>query len=382
MKAIKGELMFFGLDLAQLQIYWWLIFSLLAGLLSFMFFVQGGQGMLFELAKNEEEKALIINSLGRKWELGFTTLVLFGGAAFAAFPLFYSTSFGGAYWVWLLILFCFILQAVSYEYRKKEGNLLGSKTYEIFLLLNGILGVFLIGVALSTFFSGANFTLDSHHFVSWVGSARGLEALLNPYNFLLGFALVFLSRILACGYFLNHIDEAIIKQRIKEKFTFNALLFLLFFLSFLVWIFTKEGFLINADSTISLQKYLYLMNFLQIPLLIGIFLIGVLLTLIGIFLGYKGHKKAIFALGLGSVLSVFALMASLGIGKSAFYPSLVDLQSSLTIYNASSSYYTLSVMGYVSLLVPFVLAYIIYVWSLMDRVKLTKKELQEQTHSY
>ncbi|WP_104721505.1 cytochrome d ubiquinol oxidase subunit II [Helicobacter mesocricetorum] len=372
--------MFFGLDLMQLQIYWWLIFSLLAGLLSFMFFVQGGQGMLFELAKNEEEKALIINSLGRKWELGFTTLVLFGGVAFAAFPLFYSVSFGGAYWVWLLILFCFILQAVSYEYRKKNGNLLGSKTYEIFLFINGILGVFLIGVALSTFFSGANFQLNSHRFVLWIGSARGLEALLNPYNLLLGLALVFLSRILACGYFLNHINEAFIQQRIPKKFLSNALLFLLFFLSFLFWIFTKEGFLINPTATISLQKYLYFTNFIQTPLLMGIFALGVLLVLIGIFLGYKGHKKTIFPLGLGSILSVFALMASLGVGNSAFYPSLVDLQNSLTIYNASSSYYTLSVMGYVSLLIPFVLGYIIYVWYLMDKAKLTKEELQEQAH--
>ena len=204
--------MFFGLDLIGLQIYWWGILSLLGGLLVFMFFVQGGQGMLFELAKNEEEKALIVNSLGRKWELGFTTLVLFGGASFAAFPLFYSTSFGGAYWVWLIILFCFIVQAVSYEYRKKEGNFLGSRTYEVFLLINGILGVFLIGVALSTFFSGANFRLDSSNFVEWENASKGLEALLNPWNFLLGFALVFLSRVLACGYFLNNIDDVIINE--------------------------------------------------------------------------------------------------------------------------------------------------------------------------
>ena len=236
--------MFFGLDLIGLQIYWWGILSLLGGLLVFMFFVQGGQGMLFELAKNEEEKALIVNSLGRKWELGFTTLVLFGGASFAAFPLFYSTSFGGAYWVWLIILFCFIVQAVSYEYRKKEGNFLGSRTYEVFLLINGILGVFLIGVALSTFFSGANFRLDSSNFVEWENASKGLEALLNPWNFLLGFALVFLSRVLACGYFLNNIDDEIIKERVKRKIALNSVAFLVFLLGFLFWVFTKEGFFV------------------------------------------------------------------------------------------------------------------------------------------
>ena len=374
--------MFFGLDLMGLQIYWWGILSLLGGLLVFMFFVQGGQGMLFELAKNEEEKALIVNSLGRKWELGFTTLVLFGGASFAAFPLFYSTSFGGAYWVWLIILFCFIVQAVSYEYRKKEGNFLGSRTYEVFLLINGILGVFLIGVALSTFFSGANFRLDSSNFVEWENASKGLEALLNPWNFLLGFALVFLSRVLACGYFLNNIDDEIIKERVKRKIALNSVVFLVFFLGFLFWIFTKEGFFVSQDGLVSMQKFLYFQNFLEMPFLIVILLVGVVCVLLGMYMGFKGCKKAIFALGIGSVLTVFAILLSIGIGKSAFYPSLVDLQDSLTIYNASSSYYTLSVMGYVSLLVPFVLAYIVYVWNLMDRVKITRDELREDSHQY
>lgn len=374
--------MFFGLDLMGLQIYWWGILSLLGGLLVFMFFVQGGQGMLFELAKNEEEKALIVNSLGRKWELGFTTLVLFGGASFAAFPLFYSTSFGGAYWVWLIILFCFIVQAVSYEYRKKEGNFLGSRTYEVFLLINGILGVFLIGVALSTFFSGANFRLDSSNFVEWENASKGLEALLNPWNFLLGFALVFLSRVLACGYFLNNIDDEIIKERVKRKIALNSVVFLVFFLGFLFWIFTKEGFFVSQDGLVSMQKFLYFQNFLEMPFLIAILLVGVVCVLLGMYMGFKGCKKAIFALGIGSVLTVFAILLSIGIGKSAFYPSLVDLQDSLTIYNASSSYYTLSVMGYVSLLVPFVLAYIVYVWNLMDRVKITRDELREDSHQY
>lgn len=374
--------MFLGLELLGLQIYWWGILSLLGGLLVFMFFVQGGQGMLFELAKDEEEKTLIINSLGRKWELGFTTLVLFGGASFAAFPLFYSTSFGGAYWVWLIILFCFIIQAVSYEYRKKSGNFLGSKTYEVFLLINGILGVFLIGVALSTFFSGANFRLDSFNFVTWENPAKGLEALLNPWNFLLGFALVFLSRILACAYFLNNIEDVVLKERFKQKILPNSLAFLVFFLAFLVWIFTKEGFLVSESGEVSLQKYVYLQNFLDLPFLIGILLVGVVCVLFGMLMAYKGCKKGIFALGVGSVLAVFAILFSIGVGGSAFYPSLVDLQSSLTIKNASSSYYTLSVMGYVSLMVPFVLAYIIYVWNLMDKVKITREELREDSHKY
>ena len=283
--------MFFGLDLIGLQIYWWGILSLLGGLLVFMFFVQGGQGMLFELAKNEEEKALIVNSLGRKWELGFTTLVLFGGASFAAFPLFYSTSFGGAYWVWLIILFCFIVQAVSYEYRKKEGNFLGSRTYEVFLLINGILGVFLIGVALSTFFSGANFRLDSSNFVEWENASKGLEALLNPWNFLLGFALVFLSRVLACGYFLNNIDDEIIKERVKRKIALNSVVFLVFFLGFLFWIFTKEGFFVSQDGLVSMQKFLYFQNFLEMPFLIVILLVGVVCVLLGMYMGFKGCKK-------------------------------------------------------------------------------------------
>lgn len=373
--------MFFGLDFVELQIYWWLILSLLGGLLVFMFFVQGGQGMLFELGKNEEEKALIINSLGRKWELGFTTLVMFGGAAFAAFPLFYSVSFGGAYWVWLVILFCYIIQAVSYEYRKKEGNFLGSKTYEIFLWINGNFAVFLIGVALSTFYSGANFTLNAHSFVEWGGSLRGLEALFNPLNFILGFALIFLSRILALGYLSNNINDEAMQERIKGKFLVNSIVFLVFFLGFLAWIFTKDGFMILGNGEIGTIPFAYLFSFLNNILLLILLLIGVVLVLFGIFLGIRGCNKAIFALGVGSVLAVFSLLMTLGL-DNAFYPSVIDLQDSLTIYNASSSYYTLSVMGYVSLMVPIVLGYIIYVWSLMDRVKLTKDELREESHTY
>lgn len=374
--------MFLGLGLEALQIYWWVVLSLLGGLLVFMFFVQGGQTLMDALSDNELEKSMLINSLGRKWELGFTTLVLFGGAAFAAFPLFYSTSFGGAYWAWLAILLCFILQAVSYEYRKKEGNLYGAKTFEIFLKINGFLGVFLIGVAVSSFFSGSHFTLNAQNFVQWQHPLRGLELLLNPYNYLLGLALVFLSRILATAYFMNNINDEGIKARCVQKLKTNSLLFLPFFLGFLAWIFFKEGFLMQGDGSIVLQGGVYWDNFISNPIFAGILLVGVLAVLLGMVQGAKGCPRAIWTLGLGAVLAVFGLLLSVGLGGSAFYPSLSDLQSSLTIKNASSSYYTLSVMAWVSLLVPFVLAYIFYVWRTMDRVKLTKEEIANDDHAY
>ncbi|EAI9104811.1 cytochrome d ubiquinol oxidase subunit II [Campylobacter coli] len=374
--------MFFGLELEGLQIYWWVILSLLGGLLVFMFFVQGGQTLIDELSSDELEKTMLVNSLGRKWELGFTTLVLFGGAAFAAFPLFYSTSFGGAYWAWLCILFCFILQAVAYEYRKKENNVYGSKTYEVFLKINGYLGVFLIGVAISSFFSGSHFVLNEHNFVSWQNSLRGLELLFNPFNYLLGIALVFLSRILGAAYFMNNIKDENIKAKAVRKLSINSILFLPFFLGFLAWIFIKEGFGVDEKGIVSMTENVYLYNFLDNILFAILFIVGVVFVLLGMVQGAKGCSKAIFTLGLGTVLTVFALLSSIGLGQSAFYPSLSDLQSSLTIRNASSSYYTLSVMAYVSLLVPFVLAYIIYVWNAMDKVKITREEIANDDHAY
>ncbi|HEG3989535.1 TPA: cytochrome d ubiquinol oxidase subunit II [Campylobacter coli] len=374
--------MFFGLELEGLQIYWWVILSLLGGLLVFMFFVQGGQTLIDELSSDELEKTMLVNSLGRKWELGFTTLVLFGGAAFAAFPLFYSTSFGGAYWAWLCILFCFILQAVAYEYRKKENNVYGSKTYEVFLKINGYLGVFLIGVAISSFFSGSEFILNEHNFVSWQNSLRGLELLFNPFNYLLGIALVFLSRILGAAYFMNNIKDENIKAKAVRKLSINSILFLPFFLGFLAWIFIKEGFGVDEKGIVSMTENVYLYNFLDNILFAILFIVGVVFVLLGMVQGSKGCSKTIFTLGFGSVLTVFALLSSIGLGQSAFYPSLSDLQSSLTLKNASSSYYTLSVMAYVSLLVPFVLAYIIYVWNAMDRVKITREEMKDSEHLY
>ncbi len=374
--------MFFGLELGGLQIYWWVILSLLGGLLVFMFFVQGGQTLIDELSSDELEKTMLVNSLGRKWELGFTTLVLFGGAAFAAFPLFYSTSFGGAYWAWLCILFCFILQAVAYEYRKKENNVYGFKTYEVFLKINGYLGVFLIGVAISSFFSGSHFVLNEHNFVSWQNPLRGLELLFNPFNYLLGIALVFLSRILGAAYFMNNIKDENIKAKAVKKLSINSILFLPFFLGFLAWIFIKEGFGVDEKGIVSMAENVYLYNFLDNILFAILFIIGVVFVLLGMIQGSKGCSKTIFTLGFGSVLAVFALFLSIGLGSSAFYPSLSDLQSSLTIHNASSSYYTLSVMAYVSLLVPFVLAYIVYVWNAMDRVKITREEMKDSEHLY
>lgn len=374
--------MFFGLELEALQIYWWVILSLLGGLLVFMFFVQGGQTLMDELSSTALEKTMLINSLGRKWELGFTTLVLFGGAAFAAFPLFYSTSFGGAYWAWLAILLCFILQAVSYEYRLKENNVFSSKTYEIFLKINGFLGVFLIGVAVSSFFSGSHFSLNSQNFVQWQHPLRGLELLLNPYNYLLGFTLIFLSRILGAAYFMNNINDEAIKTKCIAKLKMNSLLFLPFFLGFLTWIFLKDGFFVSDEGVVSLQANVYLQNFLSYPIFAVLLLLGVVLVLLGMVQGTKKCTKAIWTLGVGTILCVFALFLSVGLGSSAFYPSLNDLQSSLTIKNASSSYYTLSVMAYVSLFVPFVLAYIAYVWRAMDRVKITKEEIANDEYAY
>lgn len=375
--------MFFGLDLNALQIYWWLIVSLLGGLLVFMFFVQGGQSLLDTLAKSELEKTMLVNSLGRKWELGFTTLVLFGGACFAAFPLFYSTSFGGAYWAWLAILFCFILQAVSYEYRKKEGNLYGSKTYELFLKINGYLGVFLIGVAVSSFYSGSHFTLNAHNFVQWDSAWRGLELLANPYNYLLGLALVFLSRVLGAAYFMNNIADEVLKERASRQILLNGVPFLVFFIAFLAWILLKDGFVYDANGAVSLANFAYFKGFLNVWVSIILLLIGVFFVLTGLWLGiFIKARCAIWNLGLGTILAVFALFLALGLGGTAFYPSLSNLQSSLTIHNASSSLYTLSVMAYVSLLVPFVLAYIVYVWRAMDAVKITRAELENDHHAY
>ena len=372
-----------SLSLENLQIYWWFIVSLLGGLLVFMMFVQGGQSLIFSLGKDELKKDMLINSIGRKWELTFTTLVMFGGACFAAFPLFYATSFGGAYWVWLAILFCFIIQAVSYEYRKKPDNFLGARTYEIFLFINGSLGVILIGMAVSTFFSGSDFVLNEHNFVEWKTPFRGLEALSNPYLYLLGIAMFFLSRIGGCLYLMNNIADGEFIQNARKQLIINTVLFLPFFLGFLAWILTKDGFAYDANGVVSLVAYKYAINLIEMPVAGVLLLVGVLLVLVGIFQGtFTKSIRGIFAYGVGVTLAVTALFLITGLNGTAFYPSFSDLSSSLTIKNASSSHYTLGVMAYVSLLVPVVLAYIFIVWRAIDSKKITQDEIKNDHHAY
>ena len=372
-----------SLSLENLQIYWWFIVSLLGGLLVFMMFVQGGQTLIFSLGKDELKKDMLINSIGRKWELTFTTLVMFGGACFAAFPLFYATSFGGAYWVWLAILFCFIIQAVSYEYRKKPDNFLGARTYEIFLFINGSLGVILIGMAVSTFFSGSDFVLNEHNFVEWKTPFRGLEALANPYLYLLGIAMFFLSRVGGCLYLINNIADGEFIQNARKQLIINTVLFLPFFLGFLAWILTKDGFAYDANGVVSLVAYKYAINLIEMPVAGVLLLVGVLLVLVGIFQGaFIKSIRGIFAYGVGVTLAVTALFLITGLNGTAFYPSFSDLSSSLTIKNASSSHYTLGVMAYVSLLVPVVLAYIFIVWRAIDSKKITQDEIKNDHHAY
>ncbi len=363
-------------ELLTLQQYWWIIISLLGGLFVFIMFVQGGQTLIDKLSETETEKTMLINSIGRKWELGFTTLVLFGGALFAAFPLFYATSFGGAYWVWLAILFCFIIQAISYEYRTKPNNFLGQKTYEYFLKINGNIGTFLLGVAISTFFSGSEFVIDSNNFVNWQNPLRGLESLLNPYNYLLGFSLVFLAKISGALYFINNIDYEKIREKAINSIKINMLIFLFFFLGFMFWILTKDGFAVQNNGIIFLEEFKYFYNFIEMPFILAMFLIGVIMVIVAVFVTITFKKTCCIKTGgVGIVLTVMALLLNVGFNNTSYYPSTSDLQSSLTIMNSSGSHYTLMTMSYVSLMVPFVLAYIAFAWYSMDRVKITKEEI-------
>lgn len=372
------------LELITLQQYWWIIISLLGGLFVFIMFVQGGQTLIDKLSENEIEKTMLINSIGRKWELGFTTLVLFGGALFAAFPLFYATSFGGAYWVWLAILFCFIIQAVSYEFRTKPNNFLGQKTYEIFLKINGNIGTFLLGVAISTFFSGSEFIVDSNNFVNWQNPLRGLEALLNPYNYLLGFALVYLAKIGGALYYINNIDYEKIKDKAIQSIKINMILFLIPFLGFMTWILIKDGYGVDKNGFVSIERFKYLQNFIDMPIVSTMFLIGVAMVIIAVFVTITFKKTCCIKTGgVGIVLTVMAVLLNVGLNNTSYYPSTIDLQSSLTIMNSSGSHYTLMTMSYVSLMVPFVLAYIVFAWYSMDKVKITKEEMEsEDSHHY
>ena len=376
--------MFENLSHLALQQYWWVLVSLLGALFVFLTFVQGGQTLLYSVAKTQLEKTMVLNTLGRKWEFGFTTLVTFGGAFFASFPLFYSTSFGGAYWVWLAILAAFVIQAVAYEFRMKPANLLGPKTFEIFLVINGLLGTVLIGTAVGTFFNGAMFSLNNMNQVDWQTSFRGLEAVLTFHNVALGLTVFFLARVLGALYLILTIDQEAVTARSKKQLLYNTVPFLVFFLYFLIWLLLKDGFAVDPETgVVSMEKYKYLHNVLQMPLNTAILLIGVVGVLWGIIstLFLKNMKGFWFA-AVGTVFTVFALFLLAGFNNTAFYPSIYDLQSSLTIRNASSSKFTLVAMSYVSLMIPFVLAYIVYFWRAMNRKKITEQEMQEESHVY
>ena len=369
-----------------LQHYWWVIGGLLASLLVLLMFVQGGQTFILGLGKKDAEKTMIVNALGRKWEFTFTTLVTFGGAMFASFPLFYATSFGGAYWVWMTILFSFIIQAVAYEFRSKPNNFLGAKTYEVFLFVNGLIGPLLIGVAVATFFTGSAFRLDEMNHVIWQSPWKGLEAVANPINVSLGLAVLFLTRILGLLYLMNTIDDPELNERARKKLLANTIVFLVFFLTFVIWMVLAKGYAYDPDTkNVFMEPFKYLHNLLQMPVVLVIFLVGVVLVLWGLFLAlFKGSNNAIWHTGIGTVLTVFALFLVVGFHHTAFYPSSYDLQSSLTIENASSSYFTLKVMAWVSILVPFVLAYIWYAWKAINVKKITKEEVTAagETHMY
>ncbi|MEX0986175.1 MAG: cytochrome d ubiquinol oxidase subunit II [Bacteroidales bacterium] len=378
--------MFENLSYLVLQQYWYVIVSLLGSILVFLMFVQGGQTFIYTIGKTDTERTMIVNTLGRKWEFTFTTLVTFGGAFFASFPLFYATSFGGAYWVWMIILFAFVIQAVSYEFRSRASNFLGKKTYDAFLFTNGLLGTVLIGIAVATFFSGSAFSLNEYNSVTWENSTRGLEAALNPFNLALGFTVFFLARVLGLLYFMNTIDHGAILVRTKKQLLINAIPFLVFFLTFAIWLMLRDGYAVDPlTGTVSLEAFKYLHNMVQMPLVLIMFLTGVLCVLGGI--GWslmRTTSNGIWFTGSGTILVVLSLFFLAGFNNTAFYPSSFDLQSSLTIQNSSSSRYTLEAMSYVSLGVPLVIAYIAYAWRAINNKKIDEAEVTGggDTHVY
>lgn len=375
------------MDYTILQQYWWFLVSLLGALLVFLLFVQGANSLVFSLGSNEEERRLIVNSTGRKWEFTFTTLVTFGGAFFASFPLFYSTSFGGAYWLWMLILFSFVLQAVSYEFQNKLGNLLGTRTFQWFLVANGIIGPLLLGGAVATFFNGSNFVVAKDNLVdgfaspvisSWANASHGLDALLDPWNLVLGFAVFFLARILGILYVMNNVNDENIRSRGSVRLIGCAVPFVVLFVAFLVRTLLKDGYAYEPTTgVIMMEPYKYLHNFIDMWYLAVLLLAGVVLVLYGIIstIISKTYIGGIWPVGIGTVLTVLALLLSAGWNNTAYYPSNADLQSSLTIANSCSSYFTLSTMAVVSVLIPFVLAYIVYAWYSIDKKKLDKQEI-------
>ena len=386
-----------------LQHYWCFIVSLLGALLVFLLFVQGANSLVRSLGGNDEGRRLVINSTGRKWEFTFTTLVTFGGAFFASFPLFYSTSFGGAYWLWMIILFTFVLQAVSYEFQNKIGNILGPKTFQFFLILNGIVGPLLLGGAVATFFEGSNFIIEKNNMIDmgamtpiisrWGNASHGLDALLNPWVLVLGFAVVFLARILGCLYVMNNVNDDDIRTRGRHSLLVNTVPFLVLFVAYLIHLLLTDGYAYNAEGFIYMEPFKYLNNYLEMWYLLILLLIGVVLVLLGIATEllrgsqFSARNSSIFSFsgiwpaGIGTVLTVLALLLCCAWNNTAYYPSTADLQSSLTLENSCSSEFTLRTMFYVSLLVPFVLAYIVYCWRAIDKKKLDKEELTTD-HAY
>ena len=381
-----------------LQQYWWFLVSLLGALLVFLMFVQGGNSLLFQIGKTAEERRMLVNSTGRKWEFTFTTLVTFGGAFFASFPLFYSTSFGGAYWLWMTILFSFVLQAVSYEFQNKLGNLLGTKTFQSFLVINGILGPLLLGGAVATFFDGSNFLVQKENIANefqpiisqWANRSHGLDALLDIWNVIFGLAVVFLSRILGALYYINNVNDEIIRRRSRKQLLFNTVLFLVFFLAFVIHLLLKDGYAYNPESgEIFMEPNKYFHNLFGSFPVLALFLIGVVFVLNGISFTFVVKKKdgspfikGIWHTGIGTVMAVLALLLCAGLFNTSYYPSNVDLQSSLTIQNSCSSEFTLRTMFYVSLLIPFVLAYIVYAWRAMDKKKIDREEIAHDEEAY
>ena len=375
-----------------LQNYWWFILSLLGGLLVFILFVQGGNALIFIAGKNDEDRRIIINSTGRKWEFTFTTLVTFGGAFFASFPLFYSTSFGGAYWVWFLILLTFVLQGVSYEFQNKVGNILGTKTFQAFLTFNGVMGPFLLGAAVATFFTGSEFIVNkdaigiAHSPVisSWGNAWHGVEALANPINVLFALAVTFLAACLGSLYMINNIEDQKLTDNIRKTFPIFVGLFLLTFLSSLTMILLSEGFAVTSGGEVFMEKYKYLHNLIQMPLVAVIFLVGVVFVLYGFVktIFVKTYNKGIWWAGAGTVFTVMALLMLAGYNSTSFYPSTLNLQSSLTLQNACSSEFTLKAMTIVSFVIPFVLAYIVYAWKSIDIKSITRKEIETTDYKY
>ena len=370
-----------------LQQYWWLIVTLLGSILVFLLFVQGGQTLFFGTAKNEEEKSLLVNAFGHKWEFTFTTLVTFGGAMFASFPLYYSTSFGGAYWLWITILFLFVIQAVSYEFRKKAGNLLGSKTYEFFLFLNGMFGTIFLGIAVGTFFTGGSFVMNKMEITDiarpvisyWTNSWHGLDAATVPFNLLMGIGLFLVARTLGLLFVINHIDSDSLVSKARARVKVTGVAFVLGFIGILVYMSLLTGYSVDPDTNyITAVKYKYFLNYIELKWTLVMLLVGVVLVLIGLaMVFFKKDRNSFYVTGAGVVLAVWSLLIGAAFNNTAFFVSTVDSQYSLTLYNSSSSLFTLKTMAYVSLLVPFVLAYIYFAWRALTKNKITAKEIND-----